>query len=155
MYQQAKGSKGSNPVRGKESVLGKGIIKEIKRPRVVKSQNSLCVVGKQRGFFRAQCTQAAEVLMGAGTRTHGGYRGTRSFLEVSAERGEGKGGHQKHGTAVIEICISGNTAGRQFEEDSNNKKSTKKRGTQLKKLIKETKQHEIVFTPFLRCQNLH
>lgn len=92
----------------------------------------MCVVGKQTGFFRAQGTQAAEVLMAAGTWTPGGYRRTRSFLEISAERGEGEGGHQKHGTAVIEICISGNTAGRQFEEDSNYKKSTKKGETQLK-----------------------
>lgn len=46
---------------------------------------------------------------------------------------------------MIEICISGNTGGRQFKEDSNNKESTKKAETQLKKQIKETKQHEIVF----------
>lgn len=42
--------------------------------------------------------------------------------------------------------VSGrNTGGRQFKEDSNNKESTKKGETQLKKKIKEAKQHEIVF----------
>lgn len=51
----------------------------------------------------------------------------------------------KEDTKVIEICISGNTEGRQFEEDSNDKKITKKGETQLKKTIKEPKQHEIAF----------
>lgn len=137
-----------------ESVMGKGIIKEIKRAHV-KSWNSLCGVGKQTGLFRAQCKQAAESLLGAGTWTHGGYRRTWSFLEISAEQGRSEGGQQKHGTAVIEICISGNTGGRQFKEDSNNKESTKKAETQLKNKSKKPSSMKLFFTPFLRCQNLH
>lgn len=73
------------------------------------------------------------------------YQEHKAFWKSQQSRGEGEGGHQKHGTAVIEICISGNTGGRQFAEDSNNKKNTNKGKTQLKKLIKETRQHEIVF----------
>lgn len=61
-----------------------------------------------------------------------------TFWKSQHSWGEGEGGQQKHSMAVTEICISGNTGGRQFEEHSNNKQSTKKRETQLKKQIKET-----------------
>lgn len=84
-----------------------------------------------------------EVLTGAGTWTHMvDTEEHKAFWKSQQSRGEGEGGHQEHGTAVIEICISGNTGGRQFEEDSNN---NYKGETQLKNQIKETKQHEIVF----------
>lgn len=75
----------------------------------------------------------------------GGYRRTQSFLEISAEQGRRWRTPETRHSGDTEICISGNTGGTQFEEDSNNKKSTKKGETQLKKQIKETKQHEIVF----------
>lgn len=57
----------------------------------------------------------------------------KALWKSQQSRGEGEGGHQKHSTAVIEICISGNTGGRQFKEDSNSMESTEKRGDTTQK----------------------
>lgn len=128
---------------GIDSVLGKGIIKEIKRAHVVESQNSLCVVGKQTGFFRAQCKQAQKCSWEPGPGHTMATEEHKALLKSQQSRGEGEGGHQKHSTAVTEICTSENTGRRQFEAIV--RKVLKKGRHNSKKQIKETKLHEIVF----------
>lgn len=109
---------------GIESVLGKEIIKEIKRAHVVKSGNSLGSSGTvQTGSRSARGSRDLDT----------GWLQKNTKLSGNPSRAGEKVKEDTRNTAVIEICISGNTGGRQFKEESNSKKSTKKRGDTTQK----------------------